>query len=106
MKKVIGAFIILISAGIILLALSSHTDVQVKQNPDQNYANQFLSDLADMNNKLGISMTIGEEDVTFIEEKPYLSDRGSFMFPVDLLTDTFNCSTQIYENGKIGRAHV
>ncbi len=101
MKKVIGAFIILISAGIILLALSSHTDVQVKQNPDQNYANQFLSDLADMNNKLGISMTIGEEDVTFIEEKPYLSDRGSFMFPVDLLTDTFNCSTQIYENGSI-----
>lgn len=101
MKKIIGAFIILMSAGIILLALSSGTDVQVKQNQDENYANQFLSDLADMNNKQGISMAIGGEDITFIEEKPYLSAKGSLMFPVDLLTDTFNCSTQIYENGSI-----
>lgn len=102
MKKLIGAIIVIICAVFIVLALSSHTDVQVKQCKDaKTYSEQFLSDLADMNNHKGITISIEEEELSFVEEKPFLSAKGSLMFPVSQLTDTFNCSTQVYDNGNI-----
>lgn len=102
MKKLIGAFLVLICAILILLALSANADVQVRRRDDDKvYVNQFLSDLADMNNKKGISMSVEQEDLSFVEDSPYLSAKGSLMFPVNQLTDTFNCSTQVYENGNI-----
>lgn len=102
MKKLLGAFLVLICAILILLALSANTDVQVRRRDDDKvYVNQFLSDLADMNNKKGISMSVEQEDLSFVEDSPYLSAKGSLMFPVNQLTDTFNCSTQVYENGNI-----
>lgn len=102
MKKNIGIIMILVCIILIVLTLTNHSEVQVvRRDEDRSYANQFLSDLADMNNKKGITIAVGEETLSFAEEKPFLSAKGSLMFPVNQLTDTFNCSTQIYENGNI-----
>lgn len=102
MKKIIGAVLAVIFTILILMALSRHSETQVKKNADNRiYVNQFLADLAEMNNEKGITIAVGEESLSFIEEKPFISAKGSLMFPVNQLTDTFNCSTQVYENGNI-----
>lgn len=102
MKKIIVAVMAVVFTILILMALSRHSEVQVKKNADNRiYVNQFLADLAEMNNEKGITIAVGEEPLSFIEEKPFISAKGSLMFPVNQLTDTFNCSTQIYENGNI-----
>lgn len=102
MKKIIGAILAVIFTILLLLALTRHSEIQVRKNADnRTYVNRFLADLAEMNNKKGITIAVGEEELSFIEEKPFISAKGSLMFPVNQLTDTFNCSTQIYENGNI-----
>lgn len=102
MKKIIGAILAVIFTILLLLALTRHSEIQVRKNADNRiYVNQFLADLAEMNNKKGITIAVGAEELSFIEEKPFISAKGSLMFPVNQLTDTFNCSTQVYENGNI-----
>lgn len=102
MKRLISGICLIVVVLVILFSISEHSDVQVKRNDEDDlYANQFLKDLASMDNEQGISVYIGQKSLSFAEEKPYVSDRGCLMFPVDQLTDTFNCSTQIYENGNI-----
>ena len=102
MKRWIIAGLVILVTILLILALADRSQVQVKRGVEgSTYANQFMSDLAAMNNKKGISMEVGEELLSFVEEKPFLSNKGILMFPVNQLTDTFNCSTQIYENGNI-----
>lgn len=102
MKKIISIFAVLVSIILIFMAITSHADAEVKRSNDEStYVNQFLSDLADMNNQKGITIQVGKELLSFVDAKPYVSARGSLMFPVDQLTDTFNCSTQVYDNGNI-----
>ncbi len=101
--KRIGAIIAtVICAVFIVLSFTHHTDVQILRNESgEDYAAEFVSDLADMNNEKGISVCVEDEDISFVEQTPYVSAKGSLMFPVDLLTDTFNCSTQVYDGGNI-----
>lgn len=73
----------------------------MKRTTDRDFTSEFLSDLADMDNQKGVSVVVGQETLSFVEEKPYVSAKGCLMFPVDQLTDAFNCSTQVYENGNI-----
>lgn len=73
----------------------------MKRTTARNFSSEFLSDLAEMDNQKGVSVVVGQETLSFVEEKPYVSAKGCLMFPVDQLTDAFNCSTQIYENGNI-----
>lgn len=73
----------------------------MKRTTARNFSSEFLSDLADMDNQKGVSVVVGQETLSFVEEKPYVSAKGCLMFPVDQLTDAFNCSTQVYENGNI-----
>lgn len=102
MKRWIFAGLAILVTILLILALADRPEVQVKRGGEgSTYANQFMSDLAKMNNKKGISIEVGEELLTFVEEKPFLSNKGILMFPVNQLTETFNCSTQIYENGNI-----
>ncbi len=102
MKKIISIFAVLVSIILIIMAITSHADAEVKRSNDEStYVNQFLSDLADMNNQKGITIQVGKELLSFVDAKPYVSAKGSLMFPVDQLTDTFNCSTQVYDNGNI-----
>lgn len=102
MKRWIIAGLVILVTILLILALADRPEVQVKRGGEESaYANQFMSDLAGMNNKKGISIEVGEEFLSFVEEKPFLSNKGILMFPVNQLTDTFNCSTQIYENGNI-----
>lgn len=85
----------------IIFSLTGHSEVQVKRTTDRDFTSEFLSDLADMDNQKGVSIVVGQETLSFVEEKPYVSAKGCLMFPVDQLTDAFNCSTQVYENGNI-----
>lgn len=101
MKKLISAVMVLVFAIMIIFALTGHSEVQVKHTEAGSYCDEFLSDLAGMNNQKGVSIVVGQETLSFIEAKPFVSDKGCLMFPIDLLTDTFNCSTQVYENGHI-----
>lgn len=101
MKKLIGAVMVLVFAIVIIFALTGHSEVQVKHTESGSYCDEFLRDLADMNNQKGVSIVVGQETLSFIEAKPFVSDKGCLMFPIDLLTDAFNCSTQVYENGHI-----
>ena len=101
MKKLIGAIFILVFAIMIIFSLTEHSEVQVKRTTARNFSSEFLSDLAEMDNQKGVSVVVGQETLSFVEEKPYVSAKGCLMFPVDQLTDAFNCSTQIYENGNI-----
>lgn len=73
----------------------------MKRTTARNFSSEFLSDLAEMDNQKGVSVVVGQETLSFVEEKPYVSAKGCLMFPVDQLTDAFNCSTQVYENGNI-----
>lgn len=73
----------------------------MKRTTARNFSSEFLSDLAEMDNQKGVSVVVGQETLSFAEEKPYVSAKGCLMFPVDQLTDAFNCSTQVYENGNI-----
>lgn len=101
MKKLIGAIFVLVFAIMIIFSLTEHSEVQVKRTTARNFSSEFLSDLAEMDNQKGVSVVVGQETLSFVEEKPYVSAKGCLMFPVDQLTDAFNCSTQIYENGNI-----
>lgn len=102
MKRFIGTAVVLISAIIIILAATSHSEVQVKQSEGgRTYVDEFLNDLAEMNNQQGITISVEDEEISFAEAKPFMSKKGCLMFPVIHLTDTFNCSTQVYENGNI-----
>lgn len=102
MKKIVSAFLALVGIILIIMAITSHADVEVRKSKDEStYVNQFLSDLADMNNQKGITIQVGEELLSFVDAKPYVSIRGSLMFPIDQLTDIFNCSAQVYDNGNI-----
>lgn len=101
MKKLIGAIFVLVFAIMIIFSLTGHSEVQVKRTTARNFSSEFLSDLAEMDNQKGVSVVVGQETLSFVEEKPYVSAKGCLMFPVDQLTDAFNCSTQIYENGNI-----
>ena len=101
MKKLIGAIFVLVFAIMIIFSLTGHSEVQVKRTTDRDFTSEFLSDLADMDNQKGVSIVVGQETLSFVEEKPYVSAKGCLMFPVDQLTDAFNCSTQVYENGNI-----
>lgn len=101
MKKLIGAIFVLVFAIMIIFSLTGHSEVQVKRTTARNFSSEFLSDLAEMNNQKGVSVVVGQETLSFVEEKPYVSAKGCLMFPVDQLTDAFNCSTQVYENGNI-----
>ncbi len=101
MKKLIGAIFVLVFAIMIIFSLTGHSEVQVKRTTDRDFTSEFLSDLADMDNQKGVSVVVGQETLSFVEEKPYVSAKGCLMFPVDQLTDAFNCSTQVYENGNI-----
>ncbi len=101
MKKLIGAIFVLVFAIMIIFSLTGHSEVQVKRTTARNFSSEFLSDLADMDNQKGVSVVVGQETLSFVEEKPYVSAKGCLMFPVDQLTDAFNCSTQVYENGNI-----
>ena len=85
----------------IIFSLTGHSEVQVKRTTARNFSSEFLSDLAEMDNQKGVSVVVGQETLSFAEEKPYVSAKGCLMFPVDQLTDAFNCSTQVYENGNI-----
>ena len=73
----------------------------MKRTTARNFSSEFLSDLAEMDNQKGVSVVVGQETLSFVEKKPYVSAKGCLMFPVDQLTDAFNCSTQVYENGNI-----
>lgn len=101
MKKLIGAIFVLVFAIMIIFSLTGHSEVQVKRTTTRNFSSEFLSDLAEMDNQKGVSVVVGQETLSFVEEKPYVSAKGCLMFPVDQLTDAFNCSTQVYENGNI-----
>lgn len=101
MKKLIGAIFVLVFAIMIIFSLTEHSEVQVKRTTARNFSSEFLSDLAEMDNQKGVSVVVGQETLSFAEEKPYVSAKGCLMFPVDQLTDAFNCSTQVYENGNI-----
>lgn len=101
MKKLIGAIFVLVFAIMIIFSLTGHSEVQVKRTTARNFSSEFLSDLAEMDNQKGVSVVVGQEALSFVEEKPYVSAKGCLMFPVDQLTDAFNCSTQVYENGNI-----
>lgn len=101
MKKLIGAIFVLVFAIMIIFSLTGHSEVQVKRTTARDFTSEFLSDLADMDNQRGVSVVVGQETLSFVEEKPYVSAKGCLMFPVDQLTDAFNCSTQVYENGNI-----
>jgi C1A family cysteine protease len=101
LKKLIGAIFVLVFAIMIIFSLTEHSEVQVKRTTARNFSSEFLSDLAEMDNQKGVSVVVGQETLSFVEEKPYVSAKGCLMFPVDQLTDAFNCSTQIYENGNI-----
>ena len=101
MKKLIGAIFVLVFAIMIIFSLTGHSEVQVKRTTARNFSSEFLSDLAEMDNQKGVSVVVGQETLSFVEEKPYVSAKGCLMFPVDQLTDAFNCSTQVYENGNI-----
>ena len=101
MKKLIGAIFVLVFAIMIIFSLTGHSEVQVKRTTARDFTSEFLSDLADMDNQKGVSVVVGQETLSFVEEKPYVSAKGCLMFPVDQLTDAFNCSTQVYENGNI-----
>lgn len=102
MKKIVAAGFVLVYVVLIVVALVSHSDVQVKAgNRERECEDEFLADLAEMNNKKGIAIDVGETELSMVEEKPYMSTRASLMFPVEQLTDAFNCSAQIYDNGNI-----
>lgn len=101
MKKLIGAIFVLVFAIMIIFSLTGHSEVQVKRTTARNFSSEFLSDLAEIDNQKGVSVVVGQETLSFVEEKPYVSAKGCLMFPVDQLTDAFNCSTQVYENGNI-----
>lgn len=102
MKKIVAAGFVLIYVVLIVVALVSHSDVQVKAgSQERECEDEFLTDLAEMNNKKGITIDVGETELSMVEEKPYMSTRASLMFPVEQLTDAFNCSAQIYDNGNI-----
>lgn len=101
MKKLIGAIFVLVFAIMIIFSLTGHSEIQVKRTTARNFSSEFLSDLAEMDNQKGVSVVVGQETLSFVEEKPYVSAKGCLMFPVDQLTDAFNCSTQVYENGNI-----
>jgi len=101
LKKLIGAIFVLVFAIMIIFSLTGHSEVQVKRTTARNFSSEFLSDLAEMDNQKGVSVVVGQETLSFVEEKPYVSAKGCLMFPVDQLTDAFNCSTQVYENGNI-----
>ena len=101
MKKLIGAIFVLVFAIMIIFSLTEHSEVQVKRTTARNFSSEFLSDLAEMDNQKGVSVVVGQETLSFVEEKPYVSAKGCLMFPVDQLTDAFNCSIQVYENGNI-----
>lgn len=86
----------------IIVSFTSRPDVQIIRNGNsKKYASEFVQDLADMNNKKGVHIYVEEEEISFLDQNPYVSSRGSLMFPLDFLTDTFNCSTQIYDSGNI-----
>ncbi len=102
MKKIVAAGFVLVYVVLIVVALVSHSDVQVKAGSrERECEDEFLADLAEMNNKKGIAIDVGETELSMVEEKPYMSTRASLMFPVEQLTDAFNCSAQIYDNGNI-----
>ena len=102
MKRVLLIVLIGIAAIFILITFTNHSDVQVLQNEaGKNYASEFVSDLAEINNKKGITVDVETEQISFVEELPFVSPKGCLMFPVSMLTDTFNCSTQVYDGGNI-----
>lgn len=102
MKKIVAAGFVLVYVVLIVVALVSRSDVQVKAgSQERECEDEFLADLAEMNNKKGIAIDVGETELSMVEEKPYMSTRASLMFPVEQLTDAFNCSAQIYDNGNI-----
>ena len=102
MKKIVAAGFVLVYVVLIVVALVSRSDVQVKAGSrERECEDEFLADLAEMNNKKGIAIDVGETELSMVEEKPYMSTRASLMFPVEQLTDAFNCSAQIYDNGNI-----
>ena len=102
MKKIVAAGFVLVYVVLIVVALVSRSDVQVKEGSrERECEDEFLADLAEMNNKKGIAIDVGETELSMVEEKPYMSTRASLMFPVEQLTDAFNCSAQIYDNGNI-----
>lgn len=102
MKKIVAAGFVLVYVVLIVVALVSRSDVQVKAgSQERECEDEFLADLAEMNNKKGITIDVGETELSMVEEKPYMSTRASLMFPVEQLTDAFNCSAQIYDNGNI-----
>lgn len=102
MKRWMIAILVILVTIILIMAFREHPEVQVQRGDnDSAYADLFLEDLAAMNNKKGISMKVEEETLSFVEGTPFLSSKGILMFPVEQLTDTFNCSTQIYDNGNI-----
>jgi len=101
-KKIVAAGFVLVYVVLIVVALVSRSDVQVKAGSrERECEDEFLADLAEMNNKKGIAIDVGETELSMVEEKPYMSTRASLMFPVEQLTDAFNCSAQIYDNGNI-----
>ena len=102
MKKIVAAGFVLVYVVLIVVELVSRSDVQVKAGSrERECEDEFLADLAEMNNKKGIAIDVGETELSMVEEKPYMSTRASLMFPVEQLTDAFNCSAQIYDNGNI-----
>ena len=102
LKRVGIAVLTVIIISLVILAFANPSDVQILKSPSgKNYAEEFVRDLAEMNNKKGIKVSVEKEDISFIEIEPYVSNKGSLMFPVEMLTDTFNCSTQVYDGGNI-----
>lgn len=86
----------------IIVSFTTRPDVQIiRSDSGKDYASEFVKDLADMDNRKGIRMYVEDEEISFPEQNPYMSSKGSLMFPIDLLTDTFNCSTQVYDSGNI-----
>ncbi len=70
MKKLIGAIFVLVFAIMIIFSLTGHSEVQVKRTTARNFSSEFLSDLAEMDNQKGVSVVVGQETLSFVEEKP------------------------------------
>lgn len=88
--------------GLFLIYIGNlHPQVQVIKNGEASSAQQFLMDVANMNNKKGLEVEIAGTSANWEDSAPYVSDKGQIMFPLAALQDLFNCSVQEYADGGV-----
>lgn len=74
----------------------------IKIENNQETVKEFLGELAQINNQRGIIVSVENSMIGFKEDKkPYVSDRGKLMFPLDSFHHMLDCSAVLYDGKRI-----